>query len=199
MKVLVFLSIVATLIAIASCIPSNKTKKTIDERFDNWAKRHGKKFANKQSKEEMLKNFERRQKRVDDHNAKFAKGEASFKTKTWKHSDLSLAEKRARLTGGLAPPKTSRALPQTANISYPVFPVGPKSIDWNALGRVTPIRDQGGCGSCWAFGATDLVEAALRKNKSSNATMAPQQLVDCRPSGTKGCQNGWPSSALVRN
>lgn len=194
MKILILLTVLATFAVFGSCAPSNKT---IEQRFENWAKRHGKTFANKEAKAKLLEDFTRRQKRVDDHNAKFAKGEVSFKQATWKHSDLSLAEKRALLTGGIVPPKTLRSLP-AANITYPVFPPGPKSIDWNALGRVTPIRDQGGCGSCWAFGAVDLVEAATRKNKTTNATLAPQQLVDCRPDGTWGCSSGWPGSALVR-
>lgn len=195
MKVLILLTTLATLAVLASCAPNEKT---IEQRFENWIKRTGKTFSSKKAKAEMLKNFTRRQQRVDDHNAKFKNGEVTFKQKTWKHSDLSLEEKRARLTGLTPPPKTLRSLPDTT-VSYPVFPPGPKSIDWNALGRVTPIRDQGWCGSCWAFGAIDLVEAATRKNHTSNATLAPQQLVDCRPDGTYGCSSGWPSMALVRN
>lgn len=194
MKVLILLTIIVTLAAFTSCA---KSPKTLEERFERWIQRHNKKFATQEDKDALFKDWQRRQTRVDDHNKKFLKGEVTFKQATWRHSDLSRAEKRALLTGISPPPKTLRSLSNTT-VSYPTFPTGPKSIDWNALGRVTPIRDQGWCGSCWAFGATDLVEAALRKNKTSNATAAPQELVDCRPEGTKGCTNGWPSMALVR-
>lgn len=192
MKVLILLTIVVTLAAFVSCANT-------DAKFEKWIKRHNKTLTQAE-KETLSKDFARRQQRVDDHNKRFAKGEVTFKQATWKHSDLSLAEKRARLTGISPPPKTLRSLAAAVApvVTYPVFPTGPKSIDWNALGRVTPIRDQGGCGSCWAFGTTDLVEAAMRKNKTSNSTLAPQQLVDCRPPGTSGCSSGWPSMALVR-
>lgn len=194
MKVLIFLTITATLVVIANCGPN---KKTMEQRFDAWAKRHNKTFANKKAKDEMLSNFKRRQQRVDDHNDRFKKGEVTFEQATWKHSDLSLAEKRAKLTG-VAPPKNLRALPD-ATVSYPPFPTGPKSVDWNATGLVTPARDQGGCGSCWAFAANSLVEAVIRKKNISNAILGPQQMVDCKPKGTNGCSYGWPSWALVRN
>jgi cathepsin L len=73
-----------------------------------------------------------------------------------------------------------------------------KSLDWRDSGVVTPVKDQGGCGSCWAFSATETVESAygmatLRANgKASLEILAPQQLVDCAPNpdhcgGSGGC------------
>lgn len=69
-------------------------------------------------------------------------------------------------------------------------------VDWTTQGKVTGVKNQGQCGSCWAFSATGVLESFfLFKGQSSS--LSEQQLVDCsRPQGNQGCNGGWPSSAL---
>jgi len=63
------------------------------------------------------------------------------------------------------------------------------SFDWRSLGKVTPVRDQGGCGSCWAFGTLGALEGSqlLRNNLTTNA--AEQEILSCSGAGT--CGGGW--------
>lgn len=58
------------------------------------------------------------------------------------------------------------------------------------------MKNQGACGACWAFAATATCESwALFNSKSYD--LSEQQLVDCSGSyGNKGCNGGWPASAL---
>ena len=68
----------------------------------------------------------------------------------------------------------------------------PESLDWRDEGKVTPVKNQGGCGSCWAFSGTGAIESALLMNNQTETILAEQLYVDCAPNpdscgGTGGC------------
>ena len=70
----------------------------------------------------------------------------------------------------------------------------PKEVDWREKDIVTSVKDQGSCGSCWAFATTAVVEARLAKETNWRINLSEQQVVDCaRPFGTLGCGGGLPS------
>jgi C1A family cysteine protease len=67
----------------------------------------------------------------------------------------------------------------------------PESVNWTALGAVTPVKDQGQCGSCWAFSTTGSTESAWALSKNQSVSLSEQQLVDCAdPEGNQGCNGG---------
>lgn len=73
----------------------------------------------------------------------------------------------------------------------------PKSVDWRAQGAVNPIKNQGSCGSCWAFSANAGFEsAAYLAGYTPLYSYSEQQLVDCATEeGNQGCNGGWMTSA----
>ena len=74
-------------------------------------------------------------------------------------------------------------------------PVKDGDIDWRTKGDVVaPIRDQGSCGSCWAFGAVTAAETRCAISEGVRHDLSEQELVDCAKGkyGNMGCQGGWP-------
>jgi len=69
----------------------------------------------------------------------------------------------------------------------------PPSLDWRDKKVVTAVKNQGGCGSCWAFSATETVESAYAIASGKLLTLAPQTYVNCvknpnKCGGTGGCE-----------
>ena len=72
------------------------------------------------------------------------------------------------------------------------------SVDWRTQGYVTPMKDQGQCGSCWAFSATGSLEGQYFKTNGKLLSFSDQQLVDCTYVSTRDscATGGWMDEAF---
>jgi C1A family cysteine protease len=159
--------------------------------FGQYVKLHNKKYATKE--EFMLRRaiYAANVARVEEHNAK---------ADTWtmavnKFSDMLPEEWRAKYTGGFL---AKYAKPTNVNNALKLKTKAlPSSWDWNAKGAVTPIKNQGQCGSCWAFSTTGSVEGVTQISTGQLISLSEQQLVDCSGAeGNQGCNGGLMDDAF---
>ncbi|XP_028803854.1 zingipain-2-like [Neltuma alba] len=74
-------------------------------------------------------------------------------------------------------------------------PSAPSSLDWRTKGAVTYVKDQGKCGSCWAFSATGAIEGINKIVQQWLPVPFEQQLISC-DKNNKGCDGGWYGNAF---
>jgi len=128
---------------------------------------------------------------VREHNA----GNSTWTAAINQFSDLTADEFKAQYLSSLLIPTN----PGTAGEESVILPdpSQPNDVDWRQKGAVTPVKNQGQCGSCWAFSATGAVEGWAATTGKGLKSLAEQQLVDCAGSvGNQGCNGGWPNKAI---
>lgn len=133
--------------------------------------------------------FELAKKQVIEHNSNPAH---SWKMGINKFSDMTAREFKAfkGKAGGQVGPMSEPPASFFKNLKN-VSDL-PASVDWRDHGVVTPTKNQGGCGSCWAFSATEVLESHVAVQTGKLLVLSPQELVSCAPNpdecgGTGGC------------
>jgi C1A family cysteine protease len=70
------------------------------------------------------------------------------------------------------------------------------TVDWRTKGVITPVKDQGNCGSCWAHSADEAVESFYAIKSGNLQVLSVQQCTACTYT-YNGCDGGWPHDAYT--
>ena len=157
-------------------------------KFDNYLNAYGKHYLDTAKYLSHYIAFEKNLIKINDHNNN---------NNTWKmginnYTDLGFNEFKSIYLKAKLPDK-----PREYNIYENKITTIPKAIDWRAENLVTNVKDQGQCGSCWAFSAIGAIEGAHAKKTGNLTSLSEQNLVDCAQSyGCEGCEGGWMNAAM---
>eukprot|EP00930_Biecheleria_cincta_P087180 TRINITY_DN7642_c0_g3_i1.p1 TRINITY_DN7642_c0_g3~~TRINITY_DN7642_c0_g3_i1.p1 ORF type:complete len:365 (-),score=64.31 TRINITY_DN7642_c0_g3_i1:141-1235(-) len=132
--------------------------------------------------------FEDNLQKVVNHNQGYKAGEHTWWAAMNHLADLSQDEFNV-LRSAKYNPSTHPTVKLTPSPDAP----NPSAVDWRTKNAVTKVKNQGGCGSCWAFSATEGVESAYAVASGKLLDLSPQTYVNCvkNPSscgGTGGCE-----------
>lgn len=156
-----------------------------------WAKTHKREFNS--SPEEFLfrvRTFSKNKKKIEETN----KRAKNFKLELNKFADTTIEEFTSKYLGYKPTPSLNEESIPVTQLSEEKLP---ESVDYLAQGVLAPIKDQKGCGACWAFATTGTIEALLALKKVWKGRLSEQELLDCSfLFFNTGCLGGMPNRAL---
>ncbi|KAJ8984236.1 hypothetical protein NQ317_007468 [Molorchus minor] len=161
--------------------------------WQDFKKTHGKTYRSALEETKRFAIFQDNLRKIEEHNKKFESGEKTYYLGVNQFADMSVKEFReTMLTPNITRPMSGGLF--TAKDAVEV----PDTIDWNSQGAVAPVKDQGNCGSCWAFSTTGAIESAYYLKNNELVRLSEQNLIDCStPYGNGGCDGGLMQYAFA--
>lgn len=199
-------------VAISASLAVVTYRDVLHEEWNEFKERYNKTYRDQSEDNYRFKVFLETKHMIAKHNRLHANGAKSYTIGLNKYSDMTHQE-FVKTMNGYKPELRKKSLsaallasgasedPKVAEERFklmqePKFDL-PKSVDWRQHGYVTPVKDQGQCGSCWAFSSTGALEGQHYRKTGDLISLSEQNLVDCsRKYGNMGCDGGLMENAF---
>ncbi|XP_018575904.1 cathepsin L-like proteinase [Anoplophora glabripennis] len=147
----------------------------------------GRDYRNLKEEQKRYTVFQNTLRLIETHNEKYENGESSYYLGVNKFADRTPEEIKAMLNYS-ASTKPVRGEPKAYHVHSGL--TAPSEVNWINQGVVNGIKDQGDCGSCWAFSTIGCLEGIYAIRTGTLYSLSEQNLVDCSTIND-GCDGGW--------
>lgn len=173
----------------------------VKEEWQAFKLQHRKKYDSEIEERLRMKIYVQNKHKIAKHNQRYDLGHERYRLKINKYADL-LHEEFVQTLNGFNRTNPKQML-KAVKIDEPVTFIEPanveipKTVDWTKKGAVTPVKDQGHCGSCWSFSATGALEGQHFRKTGKLVSLSEQNLIDCSGKyGNNGCNGGMMDFAF---
>ncbi|XDV40401.1 hypothetical protein PO909_009493 [Leuciscus waleckii] len=165
---------------------------SLDEAWESWKITHRREYNGLDEESIRRTIWEKNMLLIEAHNKEYELGIHTYNLGMNHFGDMTLEEVADNVMGLQMP-----MYRESTNTFVPgdTMEKLPKSIDYRKLGYVTSVKNQGSCGSCWAFSSVGALEGQLKKTKGQLVDLSPQNLVDC-VTDNDGCGGGYMTNAF---
>jgi cathepsin L len=197
-----------------SCLQAISPAELLLEEWQTWKTEHGKTYGrllygsvgrdNKVTggfggeENFRMKIWMENKAKIERHNRAALKGLKSYTLAMNQFGDLLHHEFTSAVNGYRKSADTNKTGTATSPRGATFLPPAhvdslPSRVDWREAGAVTPVKNQGLCGSCYSFSATGALEAMYHRKTGVLTSLSEQNIIDCsRQFGNQGCGGGLP-------
>ncbi|XP_076371767.1 cathepsin L-like peptidase [Tachypleus tridentatus] len=173
-------------------------KDVFQEEWQVFKVQHSKQYKDVTEEQFRLKIYLENRHKIARHNQRFEKGLHKYRLKMNKYGDL-LHHEFVKVMNGFKRRYRNLTLESNSATTYlsPANVLIPRDVDWRKHGYVTPVKDQGQCGSCWSFSTTGALEGQHFRKTKKLVSLSEQNLIDCSTKyGNEGCNGGLMDQAF---
>lgn len=162
--------------------------------FEAFKLEHEKSYEDIDEENLRMQIFKLNKETIDKHNERYARGLETYEMGINQFSDMLPEEFKQIMLSNM---NTTDFDSSIDSIYLPHDIELPNEVDWRGRGAVSAVKNQGSCGSCWAFSAAGALEGQHFIRTKKLIPLSEQNLMDCSGRyNNHGCHGGWPSAAL---
>jgi len=190
MTLLILIAIFATITTFTKASPLGLEDNLQWEKFKL---QHEKVYPLKAEEEIRKDVFRTNLRKIEAHNEREEKGLETWRMAVTQFADLTEKEFEQQMLGGYVRTPQSSGGHAKREVASDL----PASVDWREKGVITEPKNQGSCGSCWAFATVETIESYAAINNVSLTKLSTQEVTTCTPNpmhcgGTGGCRGSIP-------